>query len=95
MGVGVGCVGEGLVGEGFVGEGFVGEGFERNGRSSGGRFPTGEREDPGTEICDAATLAMFLDMGRQQVERERRTDVFERWLKDLRSRNRVVQSYTP
>ncbi|MFM2248666.1 MAG: hypothetical protein RL071_4741, partial [Pseudomonadota bacterium] len=44
---------------------------------------------------DAATLAMFLDMGRQQVERERRTDVFERWLKDLRSRNRVVQSYTP
>jgi hypothetical protein len=38
---------------------------------------------------------MFLDLGRQQVERERRTDVFERWLKDLRSRNRVVQSYTP
>lgn len=44
---------------------------------------------------DPATLAMFLDMGRQQVERERRTEVFERWLKDLRARSRVVQNYTP
>ena len=47
------------------------------------------------EAPDAATLDMFRDMARGQLERERRTDVFERWLKDLRARSRVVQTYTP
>lgn len=44
---------------------------------------------------DPETLKMFSEMGRAQLERERQEGAIDRWLKDLRSRHRVVQHYKP
>lgn len=47
------------------------------------------------EKPDPESLKMFAEMGRAQLERERQVDAIDRWLKDLRTRHKVVQHYKP